>query len=53
MKWMDRPNVTEMERGRVYEMERQKKCQKMEMSIANLPYNTTLSFTPDALIHLS
>ena len=27
MKWMDRPIVTEMERGGVYEMDRQKKCQ--------------------------
>ena len=33
MKWMDRPSVTEMERGGVHEMDRQKKCQKMEMSL--------------------
>ena len=28
MKWMDRPCLTEMERGGVYEMERRKKCKK-------------------------
>ena len=28
MKWMDRPSVTEMDRGGVYEMDRQTKCQK-------------------------
>ena len=28
MKWMDGPSVTEMDRGGVYEMDRQKKCQK-------------------------
>ena len=33
MKWMDRPSVTEMETGRVYEMDRRKKCQKMEMAL--------------------
>ena len=27
---MDRPSVTEMDRGGVYEMHRQTKCQKME-----------------------
>ena len=31
MKWIDRPSVTEMDLGGVYEMERQTKCQKMEM----------------------
>ena len=28
MKWIDRPSVTEMNRGGVYEFERQTKCQK-------------------------
>ena len=28
MKWKDRPSVAEMYSGGVYEMERQKKCQK-------------------------
>ena len=27
MKWMDKPSVTEMDRGGAYEMERQTKCQ--------------------------
>ena len=30
MKWMDRPSVTEMDTGGVYEMDRQTKCQKNE-----------------------
>ena len=29
MKWMDRLSVTEMDRGGVYEMDRQTKCQKI------------------------
>ena len=33
MKWMDRPSVTEMDIGGVYEMDRQKKCLKMEMPL--------------------
>ena len=28
MKWMDQSSVTEMDRGGVYEMDRQTKCQK-------------------------
>ena len=32
MKWIDRPRVTEMDRGD-YEMERRTKCQKMEMPL--------------------
>ena len=28
MKWMDRPSVTEVDRGVVYEMDRPTKCQK-------------------------
>ena len=28
MKWKDRPSVTEMDRGDVYELERQTKCKK-------------------------
>ena len=32
MKWINRPSVAEMNRGSVYEMDRQTKCQKkMEM----------------------
>ena len=33
MKWMDRPSVTEMERGGVYEMDRQKSKKNMEMPL--------------------
>ena len=33
MKWMDRPSVTEMESGGVYEMETRKKCQQIEMPL--------------------
>ena len=33
MKWMDRPSVTEMDIGGVYEMDRQTKCLKMEMPL--------------------
>ena len=34
MKWMDRPSITELDRGGVYEMDRQTKCQKkMEMPL--------------------
>ena len=33
MKWMNGPSVTEMERGSVDEMVRQKKCQKIEMPL--------------------
>ena len=29
MKWMDRPSVTEMERGGVYEMDIQKSAKKL------------------------
>ena len=28
MKWMDGPSVTKMDRGGVYEMDRQTKCKK-------------------------
>ena len=33
MKWMDRPSVTEMERGGVYEMDRRKSTKNMEMPL--------------------
>ena len=36
MKWMDRPSVTEINRGSVYEIDRQTKCQKMEMLLKRL-----------------
>ena len=41
MKWMDRPSDTEMERGGVYEMDRQKKCQKIEMPLTWIKCNNT------------
>ena len=33
MKWMDRPSVTEMELGVVYEMDRRKSAKDMEMPL--------------------
>ena len=33
MKWMDGASVTEMDKGGVYEMNRQTKCQEMEMPL--------------------
>ena len=33
MKCMDIPSATEMDRGSVYEMDRQTKCHKMEMPL--------------------
>ena len=36
MKWMDRQSFTEMDRGGVYEMDRKKKCQKMEMPLKQI-----------------
>ena len=33
MKWVDRPRVTEMDRGGYYEMERRTKCHKIEMPL--------------------
>ena len=33
MKWIDQPSVTELDREGVYEMERQTKCQKMEIPL--------------------
>ena len=33
MKWMDRPSVTEMEKGGVTEMDRRKSAKNMEMQL--------------------
>ena len=33
MKWMDRPSVTEMDKGGVSEMDGLTKCQKIEMPL--------------------
>ena len=38
IKWMDRPSVTEMEKGGVYKLDRQKKCQKMFMPLKCILY---------------
>ena len=42
IKWMDRPSVTEMERGGIYEMDGQKSNKKMEMQLKLMKYNNTL-----------
>ena len=39
LKWMDRPSVTEMDRGGVYEMNKQKKCQKIKMPLKWIKFN--------------
>ena len=39
MKWMDKPSVTEMNRGGDYEMDRHTKCQKMEMPLSLMKFN--------------
>ena len=39
MKWMDSLSVTEINRGGVYEMDRQTKCQKMEMPLKCIKFN--------------
>ena len=41
MKSIDRPSVTEIERGGVYEMNRWKKCQPMEMTLKWIICNNT------------
>ena len=41
MKFIDRPSVTEIERGGVYEMNRWKKCQQMEMTLKWIKCNNT------------
>ena len=41
MKWLDRPSATEMDKGRAYEMDRQTKCQKMEMPLKWIKFNNT------------
>ena len=44
MKWMDSPSVgpsvTEMNRGGVYEMDKQKKCQQIEMLLKCIQFET-------------
>ena len=42
LKWMDGPSVTEMDRGGVYEMDRQTKCQKIEMLLKWIDLNEIL-----------
>ena len=39
MKWIDRPSVTEMDRGGIYEMDRQTKCHKNEMPLKWIKFN--------------
>ena len=39
MNWMDRPSVTEMVRGGVYEMDRRKYCQKIEIPLKWITFN--------------
>ena len=39
MKWMDRPSVAEVDRGGVYEMDRQTKCQKKEITLLSAEFN--------------
>ena len=41
VKCMDRPSVTVMDKGGVYEMDRQKKCQKIEMPLTWIKCNNT------------
>ena len=41
MKWMNRPVVTEIDRGGVYEMDRHTKWQKMEMPLNWRKFNNT------------
>ena len=42
MKWMDGPSVTEINRGSVYEINRQTKFHKMEMLLKRIKFNTIL-----------
>ena len=42
MKWMDIPSVTEMDRGGVYEMDRQKKRQKNETPLKWIKFYKTI-----------
>ena len=44
MKWMDRPSVTEMERGGVYEMDRRKKLLKHGNATKMKKYNNTFEY---------
>ena len=41
MKWMDRPSVTESERGGVYEIDRRKSAKNMEMPVIWIKCNNT------------
>ena len=36
IKWMDIQSVKEIDRGGVYEMDRKKKCQKLEISLKGI-----------------
>ena len=44
MKLMEIPSVTEIERGDVYEMDGQKKCQKTEMPLKWIKCNNTFKY---------
>ena len=44
MKWMDRPNVADMEGGGVYEMHKQKKVPKMELQLKWIKCNDTFDY---------
>ena len=39
LKWTDRPSVTEIDRGGVYEMDRHTMCQKIEMPLKWINFN--------------
>ena len=41
MKWMNKPSVTEMEKGGVYEMDRRKSAKNMEMPLKYIKFNNT------------
>ena len=41
MKWIDGPSATEMDNICVYEMDRHKKCQPMEMPLKLIKFNNT------------
>ena len=41
MKWMDRPSVTEIKRGGVFEMDRRKSAKNMEMPLKYIKCNDT------------
>ena len=51
MEWMDRPSVTEMDRGGVYEMDSQTKCkQKVEMPLKWINFNKIFGHVLECVI---